>query len=645
MADERPAPDPSTEIEPSHGERGADSPASPHPGRSPRAVALRAVRAPPYWVGRFRATLSIPGILVGTLFFAASLTPSLLPRGWVLQGILSGLCMTAGYGIGVGYRWLWGYLEFPLPARHTERLLLWLAAGTCAAVAIAFLWQASAWQNSVRVLMEVDPVDTARPIRVGLLGYLVFAVMLGFARLFHATHRLISARLGQGMPRRVANVVSVAMAAMLFWVVLDGVVLERGLRFADRTFQRLDAREEAETEAPTDPIRTGSPASLIAWEDLGRTGRSFVSGVPGGPELGELLREVEGGPDEIDDAAGAPVLEPIRVYVGLNAAETPGERAALALAELERVGAFDRSMLVIAVPTGTGWVDPRAMRTLEALQRGDVATVAIQYSYLPSWLTLLTDEAYGAGTADALFSAVYRRWTELPADNRPDLYLYGLSLGAHNSQQSADLYDVIGDPFHGALWVGPPFRSETWRDFVRQRDPGSPAWLPRFRDGSVVRFMNQWEVSHSPDTPWSPLRIVYLQYASDPITFFEPESFFRRPGWLEKPRGPDVSEKVRWIPVVTFLQLLGDLGIGDQAPVGYGHVYAAEHYIDAWVAVTDPPGWTEEGIRRLKEVLGEEGRDPPPLVARPGSASYLDLQFRGGLWALRAPLGAGGAAE
>jgi uncharacterized membrane protein len=612
MAEERPSPDEAPEVgpppevrEPGRAEVPEDDAPPSGPRRSPREAVLRAAKAPPYWIRRFKASLSIPGILVGTLFFAASLTPSLLPRGWVLQGVLSGFCMAAGYGIGVAYRWLWGYLELPLPAKRTERIILWVAAGICAAVAVAFLWQASAWQNSVRVLMELDPVDTARPVRVGLLGYFVFALLLGFGRLFHLTHRFISARLGQGMPRRVANVVSVIMAATLFWVVIDGVVFERALRFADTTFQRLDAREEVEAGAPADPSRTGSPASLVAWEDLGRTGRNFVSGAPTAAELRLLLREVEGATEEADGAGAAPVLEPIRVYVGLNAAETPQERAELALRELERVGAFDRSMLVIAVPTGTGWVDPRAMRTLETLQRGDVATVAIQYSYLPSWLTLLTDEAFGAETADALFDAVYGRWTELPRDVRPKLYLYGLSLGAHNSQQSADLYDIIGDPFHGALWVGPPFRSQTWRDFVRQRAPGSPAWLPRFRDGSVVRFMNQWEVSHPPDTPWSPLRIMYLQYAGDAITFFEPKTLFRRPEWLEEPRGPDVSEAVRWIPVVTFLQLVGDLAIADQAPVGYGHVYAAEHYVDAWVAVTDPPGWTEEGIRRLKEVVGE----------------------------------------
>ena len=34
-------------------------------------------------------------------------------------------------------------------------------------------------------------------------------------------------------------------------------------------------------------------------------------------------------------------------------------------------------------------------------------------------------------------------------------------------------------------------------------------------------------------------------------------------------------------------------------PIGHGHYYAPEHYIDAWVAVTDPQGWTPEDIATL----------------------------------------------
>jgi uncharacterized membrane protein len=44
--------------------------------------------------------LNIVGLLVGTVLFAFSLTPSLLPRPFFIQGILSGLSFSAGYGLG-----------------------------------------------------------------------------------------------------------------------------------------------------------------------------------------------------------------------------------------------------------------------------------------------------------------------------------------------------------------------------------------------------------------------------------------------------------------------------------------------------------------------------------------------------------------
>jgi uncharacterized membrane protein len=96
------------------------------------------------------------------------------------------------------------------------------------------------------------------------------------------------------------------------------------------------------------------------------------------------------------------------------------------------------------------------------------------------------------------------------------------------------------------------------------------------------------------------MRGVYLQDASAPIPFFRPDSLYRRPEWMDEPRGPDVSPDFRWYPGVSFLQLLLDMAIGLAVPIGHGHLYAAAHYIDAWVAVTEPEGWTPEEIARLK---------------------------------------------
>jgi uncharacterized membrane protein len=172
-----------------------------------------------------------------------------------------------------------------------------------------------------------------------------------------------------------------------------------------------------------------------------------------------------------------------------------------------------------------------------------------------------------------------------------------------------DLIEVIGNQFDGALWSGPPYSSKLWRWLTDHRNPGSPAWLPRFRDGSFVRFMNQHGEFPDPaagaSAAWGPMRIVYLQYASDPATFFDYHSFYRELDWMLPPRGPDVSPELRWYPVVTVLQLMLDMLRATDAPIGFGHVYAPAHYIDAWNQVTDVRDWSPAEITRLKQHLSK----------------------------------------
>lgn len=64
----------------------------------------------------------------------------------------------------------------------------------------------------------------------------------------------------------------------------------------------------------------------------------------------------------------------------------------LVLSKLQRTGAFSRSVLVVATTTGTGFLDPAAMDLLEYLHRRNTAIAGVQYSYLPSWISLLADQ-------------------------------------------------------------------------------------------------------------------------------------------------------------------------------------------------------------------------------------------------------------
>ena len=544
------------------------------------------------WLVGFWHSLSTVGFLLGTLFFAASLTPTLIPRSFVTQGVLSGCSLAAGYGIGVLGDWLWTYMELPRPQGRALRVAKLGSAAICAAVVVAFLWRSAQWQNSIREAMGLDPVASAHPLNVSLIALATLAVVLALARIFQLIFHLVSRRLHGFLPKPVANVFGVIIGVALFWLVINGIFFRVALHAADSSFREFDALFEPQTAQPSPPSKTGSSASLIHWDDLGRAGREFISSGPTSADLSAF--------------SGKGALDPIRVYVGLRSAETPEARAILALEELKRVGGFERSVLIVATPTGTGWIDPGASDSLEYLLNGDVASVAVQYSYLPSWLTLLVEPDYGADTARALFSAIYGYWTHLPRDHRPRLYLHGLSLGAVNSAQSVQLFEMIGDPIDGALWSGPPYSSQLWRSTTDDRNPGSPAWLPRFRDGSFIRFMNQDGVAVAPGSRWGPMRIVYLQYASDPVTFFDYRDLYREPDWMALPRGPDVSRELRWYPVVTLLQLTLDMAMATTTPRGYGHVFAPEHYVDAWIEVMGVQGWSPDEIARLKRHLAAQ---------------------------------------
>jgi uncharacterized membrane protein len=533
-----------------------------------------------HWGHAYLKSFSIVGLLVGTLFFSASLSPSLVPRAAVLQGALSGLTLAIGYCAGIFACWIWSYLELPNPGRTHARIIRNVAVTICLLVASYFLVQAMAWQNSIRELMEMEPLDGR--------------IILG--RAFQVMFRFFSRRLASRIPRRIANALGVFLGVLVFWSAIEGVLFRQGLRIADATYEAFDSFEDVDLERPREAWKTGSDASLVDWPSMGRRGREFIALAPTREDIVSVL--------------GQEAMDPLRVYVGLRSAGDAEARARLALQEMLRVGAFERSVVVIATPTGTGWMDPMAFDTLDYLHRGDVASVAIQYSYLASWLSLLVEPGYGAEASRELFTVVHEYWSSLPRQSRPRLYLFGLSLGALSSEQSVQLYELLANPPQGALWAGPPFASPFWRQVTSDREPGSPPWLPRFGDGSVVRFTSQRNALNIPDAQWGPLRIVYLQYASDPITFFEPSMFFQKPPWFAMPRGPDVSPKLRWYPIVSALQLGVDTMLATDVPLGYGHAYAPEHYIDG--EVTEPMSNSAADVAALKSVFTQRRLEPKP---------------------------------
>ncbi|MET4045671.1 alpha/beta-hydrolase family protein [Bradyrhizobium sp. RT6a] len=571
---------------------------------------MNIVKSPAQIVWRYVASLSGVGLALGALFFAAALTPTLVPRSYLIQGVLAGTCFAIGYELGVLWRWLWRYLELPEPSPRIRSAANVAVAVGCFVTVILFLWRAAEWQNSIRSAMNMELVETAHPAKVSVIALITFFALLWLAESFKLVTSFVSGRIRRFIPRKIANFVGLLVAVLLIWSTANNLLIRAAFSALDSSFREFDALFEPERPQPGEATRTGSAASLVKWNELGRAGREFVASGPTAAQIAAFT--------------GRPARDPLRVYVGLRGADTARGRAELALGELKRQGGFERSVLIVVTPTGTGWIDPAAMDTIEYLADGDVASVAVQYSYLNSPLSLLFQPEYGAEAARALFAVIYGHWTTLPKERRPRLYLHGLSLGAMNSQDSAELFETIGDPIAGALWSGSPFTSRIWRSITANRNAASPAWLPEFRDGRFVRFMNQNGPTVAPSTPWGPMRVVFLQYASDPIVFFDYHYAYQRPTWINAPRGPDVSAELRWYPVVTMLQIAVDMAVATGTPLGYGHVYAPEHYVDAWVALADLRNWSAEALGRLKIHLGRAANDS---AGASGDNPYFD---RGG---------------
>ncbi|MGW4717661.1 alpha/beta hydrolase [Nocardia sp. NPDC004260] len=536
--------------------------------------------------------LNYVGLVVATVFFALSVTPSLLPRDWLFQGLISGINAAIGYGAGCLLEWLFRLwvrprLKIAPPptwARYAVKSAVLLTAALSAAL---MLVQSARWQREITALMGMEGTTTPAYLRTGLLSMVVGAAAVAVYRTVRELILFLARLLNRWVkvPRELAPAAGFLVLVVLAVTIFNGVATQAFFAVANSAFSVRNDHTSVNAVQPQQPERSGSPASLAKWETLGFEGRWFVSH---GPTA-----------SRITSVTGRPAKEPVRAYVGLESVEGNQEPAELAVSELERTGAFDRKALVVVTTTGTGWVNSLAASALEYMYDGDTAIVATQYSYLPSVLSFLADRSKAAAAGRDLFDAVYQHWTARPPQARPKLLVYGESLGSQGSEAAFDGLADLRAKVDGALWVGPPNSNRLWQQFVARRDPGSREVEPLYADGLVVRFASDSGDLARPSSEWRPPRIAYLQHASDPIVWWSPDLIFSRPDWLSEPRGSDVSSQMRWWPFVTFWQVAADLTNAQGVTDGHGHRYGSL-VLDGWAAIAAPPDWTAERSERIR---------------------------------------------
>lgn len=537
----------------------------------------------------FSLPVSAPGVSTGVVFVLLSLLPSMLPKGGVTQGVVVGITFMFGYGLGVAGHWIWRFLELPTPTGHAWRIGVYAWFLLLALALIANAWRHVGWQNSVRALFGMDGISPLVWLFIFPTASLVAVLILIVVRSMRKLFNWIAIWLDRLLPRRLALLLGGLSIVVLVWAAWSQVLVDGFFAMANQISAPLDASTDEGIEQPQSPNRSGSPSSFVDWDTLGRQGRRFVAT---GPTVDELNAFHAGG-----------AQEPIRVYVGLASADTVEQRARLALAELIRTNAFDRGVLVVAVTTGTGKLDSNAMDALDYVTNGDVAVVSVQYSHLPSAVSLLGDAAEVKETARVIFDTIHSYWSTLrgPA---PQFHLYGLSLGAYGVESVLTSIEMVNAPIDGALMVGPPFFNPLWNRFVADRDAPSTPALPVYEGGRTVRFTDEATALSRPAGDWGETRIAYLQHATDPVVFFTPDLLFDEPDWLvEGQRGSGLSEDFVWVPFVTVWQVLTDMAAGESVPDGYGHRYSAEAHADAWVAVLEPDGWGPAATAHLSQHL------------------------------------------
>lgn len=544
---------------------------------------------------------SLVGSFVALLFWVQSLTPTLIPRSWESQVVVGGTCLAVGYAFGaLAGRCMCSILKrrhrWPADSIRRYGQLLLAAAWPAGVLLGSARWMA--WQNEQRDFMGMTLIVRVDALLMGawspLAGVLLIVVGSVMIRGACTSVRFVQRRL----PGPAAMSVALLLLAVTTLVLGREVVYRSVTAFANSVYAPMNEETSEGTFQPDSPSVSGSAASFVAWDTLGRQGRDFVASATTAHEL-TMFHGTE-----------AAIAEPVRVYVGVRSAASAEGRAELAVRELERAGGFDRKVLIVWVPTGTGWMIPEAAAALEQLHRGDTAIVAMQYSFLPSLVGVFLDAGLANEAGRALFGAVHARWSALPIEQRPKLILFGKSLGTAGVEApfvgddaSSSVANLI-ESTDGALIVGPKRSNPIHAQLTREREPTSPAWQPVFAGGRSVRFLNR-----DPNGPvlrgeWPSPRIVYLQHPSDPVTFWSLDVLWRAPEWMDEPRGFDVPEALRWFPIVSGVQAVRDLLDQLDTPPGFGHVYRTE-YVLGWASVAPPAGWDDADTERLERFLDD----------------------------------------
>lgn len=525
--------------------------------------------------------ISLIGVVGALVMYGVSVSPSLLARSWQWHAVASGVLSAVGYIVGLTIQRFYALVVPRLGVEITAPKSVSIAFRAVLLLGF-FLWFLRWLLQSYRERKRANHLVGMRGETLGeyLLGtfcaFILMLALLGIAWGLQWIGRAIVIVLSRWMPMVFALALSLLILVVIVYALTSQVLLKLGINFFTRHARKMNNRTAKGIVQPQVPERSGSPQSCSSWRAVGGQGRVFLGR---GPSRAD-----------IEAVTGCSAMEPIRVYAGMpEEGQSLQSTADLVVEELHRTGAFDRSVILIATSTGSGWVDEWQVQPLEYLTRGNCATASMQYSFVPSSINFLTDLDVSEEAAVILFETVRRAVDEIPEDRRPALLVCGESLGAYASQHVfSGIVDVLSRT-DGALWVGTPAFTPMHAELTAIRHRGSPEVAPVVANGRHVRFVNVpenlWSDVYGRELgDWNFPRVVYAQHPSDPVVWWNSELVWHKPDWISEKVDGDVSLRMQYTRGATYIQVLVDMPVAGTAPGGHGHTYH-EELIPLWEAI------------------------------------------------------------
>lgn len=392
-----------------------------------------------------------------------------------------------------------------------------------------------------------------------------------------AAEQLLAHQLERGLNWAVGRDTGAIGALIVHGVILSNLTLAGAVALSAvtaRIQQRGDIVEPAYPAPPSSAFVSCGPMSVMPFDSIGKEGRRFVLMALTAPEITAIMNES--------------AVPPIRIVGGFESADSLEGRVDLMMEDMHRLGAFDRSVIVIGSPTGVGYFNYSIAEALEYLTLGDCAIVVPQYALVPSALALTQTKK-----AEELTRLLLQRIrAELSNhSNPPRILLIGESLGANVALDCA--VDASGHPYvpvfdelgvSGGLYLGVPFRTKMWHAWRADRMRTDPHY-------QLELVSEPAEIGPKPPDKKRHLMVVHHD---DPVNKYGFRMIIQPPWWMPAPaeRPPLVPRESKYRPFTTFILATVDLFNGMQSKPGTFVRTAHDYRIDIRLGLQRAFGFT-----------------------------------------------------